>query len=141
MSETTKGAAGHTPGQLIANENLKGDGTSAGSWAIWTNHKEPAYIGEAMTKAHAARLVAAWNACEGISTEALTVGAIKTTLQQMGEACDTVAAERDALRAENARLREALATVVASLEWEEKRSGTTYAGYDQARAALTGAQS
>ena len=30
----------------------------------------------------------------------------------------------------------ALQTLCASLEWEEKRSGTTYAGYESARAAL-----
>ncbi len=51
-------------------------------------------------------------------------------------ACGIVESERDALRAENARLREALATLCASLKWEEDRSGTTYAGYDAARAAL-----
>ncbi len=30
----------------------------------------------------------------------------------------------------------ALETLVSSLHWEEKRSGTTYAGYEAARAAL-----
>ena len=33
-------------------------------------------------------------------------------------------------------LLEALQTLVASLDWEEKRSGTTYAGHDAARAAI-----
>lgn len=37
--------------------------------------------------------------------------------------------ERDELAA-------ALSTLVASLTWEKKRSGTTYAGFDDARAAL-----
>ena len=30
----------------------------------------------------------------------------------------------------------ALATLVAALDWEEQRSGTTYNGHEQARAAL-----
>ena len=38
-------------------------------------------------------------------------------------------------------MREALAALVASLTWEEKRSGTTYHGIEQARAALALAES
>jgi len=34
----------------------------------------------------------------------------------------------------------ALETLTSSLEWEEKRSGTTYNGYDDARAAIAKAK-
>lgn len=35
-----------------------------------------------------------------------------------------------------AELLDALAVLVDSLKWEERRSGTTYAGYETARAIL-----
>lgn len=49
-------------------------------------------------------------------------------------------AERDRLKAINAELVAALGTLIASLEWECNRSGTTYNGYESARAALTAAK-
>ncbi|MDD5534062.1 MAG: hypothetical protein PHC52_14820 [Syntrophales bacterium] len=46
------------------------------------------------------------------------------------------------VRAVNAHdaLVDALGTLVASLSWEEKRSGTTYHGYEMAKAALAKAE-
>ena len=73
---------------------------------------------EIMKEANARRLVAAWNACDGISTETLelvsrfTEAGIKTV--------QSVEAERDSLRAVNAELLEALEKSLAALEKANK---------------------
>lgn len=61
----------HTPEPWTANPNLKGDGSFAGTLAIWTNSLQPKYIGEIPLDANARRIVACVNACAGIPTEAL----------------------------------------------------------------------
>lgn len=64
---------------------------------------------EPAAQANAARLVACWNACDEISTtDLIERGPIRLQLYQIEQqACDMMA-ERDALRAENERLRAAI---------------------------------
>lgn len=69
------------------------------------------------TEANARRIVACVNACEGISTDDLHNGQSRAgeQLTGYGQAC----AERDALRAEVARLREALQKVLRAARCQD----------------------
>lgn len=87
------------------------------------------------TKANARRLVAAWNACEGITTERLEDLGRPLMAHLIG--CDERAArqvkEADALRAVNAKLVEALEACTTE-------EGPTQAELNNARAALAKAK-
>lgn len=75
--------------------------------------------------ANAARLVACWNACEGIPTEALNEAM----------ACSTV--ESVTLRNENTALRAANKVLVEALEGIRDDDGAAYHSREEARDALS----
>jgi hypothetical protein len=49
-------------------------------------------------------------------------------------------ATAEEVRSQRDELLAAAKTLVASLKWEEGRSGTTYSGYEQAKAAIARAE-
>ncbi len=63
-------------------------------------------VGEYITEANARRLVACWNACEGLDTETLESGRVT-----MVDATDNYVAERDALLRDKAELLEILQSI------------------------------
>lgn len=105
--------AKHT--RWIANENLKGDGSFAGSYAIWTNTNTPVYIGEMHSKENAARIVACVNACEGMADPQVWIGMQEKEAQFAKQEIPRLAGQVDALAAEVERLRELLKDIEAHL--------------------------
>lgn len=90
-------AAKHTPGLLVrdARGYPNADIVSASgrpvavTWGVYAKTPKTAAAYQARTeeaRANADRLVAAWNACDGISTEALADGAVAGLLAALQEA-------------------------------------------------------
>ncbi len=61
---------------------------------------------------------------------------LRLRLNEVAEARQASEQQLGITRNSNTALVEALRTLLDSLDWEAKRSGTTYNGYEQARAAL-----
>ena len=111
MENNRMTAPAHTPGPLrIAEGVATGDASTSGFAIRDAGHdlialvtlgddaRETAYD-KAETAANAARLVACWNACDGLSNEALAVNPLADTLRRTIADNAELRAERDSLRA------------------------------------------
>ena len=103
----------HTPGLLTYEPAYKQGfviwgGTDSTPVEIVSSCDDEGRWGAIKDVANARRLVAAWNACDGLPTETLEiVGGLSDVLRAK---FDSTKAERDSLRAVNAELLEALKT-------------------------------
>ncbi len=90
------------------------------------------------TEANAARLVACWNVCEGIPTKALEGGSADIIEHSI-----LLMKERDALRADNARLRDCLERLAYRLDIDARTADgiTKTEAANLARAALAKVES
>jgi hypothetical protein len=101
-------------------------------------------------KANANRLVACWNACDGISTESLVGGtALITVFQREQDRADTAERQRDSLRAVNAKLLGALTNLMRNFPTDHDMKEAGWDGvdiekactaHDKARAAIASAR-
>lgn len=87
-------------------------------------------------EANARRLVAAWNFCEGIETEVMELAvSMGTNSEQLAKEAihgrRSAESERDALRAVNAELVEALEDAATSLETINRMAGKASYGIDE----------
>jgi hypothetical protein len=109
--------AKHTPGRLEANDKRSKGG---GGFSIFAGGQYIGFVSDsdAITdwEANARRLVACWNACEGLSTEAL---------ERMGT-LDRARVQLDAIRSQAIAQRDELLAVVQELE----ESASYWSEYD-----------
>lgn len=134
----------HTKGKLRVEQNS--DDETESMFSIITDEVEPWYVSGTISnlaaniqEANARRLVACWNAAEGIPTETLENGHAV-----FGKLAET-AADRDRLQAMNAELVAALRSVIHDIERNygyipEGEEGSVFAGVKEARAALAKAK-
>lgn len=130
----------HTPGKLEVLDDrrisvtlpslIEGCGYSSHCVAL-------TFGGDARVNSHAnaRRLVAAWNACEGLDTELLenivmTGDTIKSRFDLRTKEERAMVAEADSLRAVNAELMEALEDAATSLETINRLAGKANYGVD-----------
>lgn len=105
----------HTQGRLIAKGDLVCDSSGNGLWDYHEKSQEE-------NEANARRLVACWNACEGIETESLEVvnNKYKQPILDLADGNLLSKQSQDRLRNENAALKEELGLCHGTLESRDR---------------------